>query len=186
MTNNEQTITKQMSNEKTITTMAREANSGKKIIPHTGLDSEAREKISGHVARFLAETYSLMLKYQNYHWNVKGMSFVSIHELTETHYREIFEAVDEIAEKIRSLGFRAPGSFHMFDLLSEMDEPNGNYTAEEMIGDLVLSNERLVTIARDMVEDIQELNDEATADLIISRMQVHEKNAWLWRSFLEA
>lgn len=179
------TINKTNNQKINIPTLVSEAKAGKKINPSLGLNIKVTERVASKLAAFLSESYSLMLKYQNYHWNVVGPNFRTIHDQTEEHYRELFESIDVIAEKIRSLGFKAPGTFHLFDLLSEMDEPNGNYSSEEMIQDLILSNERLVILGRNMAEEFQELGEEPAADLMISRMSVHEKNAWLWRSLIE-
>lgn len=160
-------------------------SSQKVIVPKIGLDDKVREEIAEGLSRILANSYALMLKTQNYHWNITGPLFISIHEFTEEQYRELFEAVDVLAERIRSLGLKSPGAFSEFKKLSSIPEPNSSLSDMEMLQDLTDSNEEIVRNARDVIKLASDNNDEGTADLLISRLEVHEKNAWMLRSFLQ-
>ncbi len=149
-----------------------------------GIDKEDRKAVCAGLSRLLADTYLLYLKTQNYHWNVTGKMFQSLHTLFETQYRDLAEAVDEIAERIRTLGEFAPGSFSSFSKLTSIKEENSIPTAEEMIAHLVTGNEAVVTTAREMISLTDECEDDVTADLLVERMQIHEKNAWMLRSMI--
>jgi starvation-inducible DNA-binding protein len=133
----------------------------------------------------LASTYTLYLKTHNYHWNVTGPMFTTLHTLFETQYSELALAVDEIAERIRSLGHRAPGSYSEFAQLSEVHEDTGSPTAEAMIESLAADQARVVQVARELAIAAEAVPDQATADLATRRLDVHEKNAWMLRSHLE-
>ncbi len=147
--------------------------------------SAAEKSIADGLSRVLADTYTLYLKTQNYHWNVKGPLFHTLHAMFEEQYTELAMAIDEIAERIRALGFPAPGSFTEFARLSEIQEEQGRPKAEEMIATLIADQATLVNTAKNVFPLVQEANDEPTADLLIRRMQIHEKTAWMLRSLTE-
>ena len=149
-----------------------------------GIKEKDRKAVCRGLSKLLADSYLLYLKTQNYHWNVTGKMFQSLHILFENHYREQAEAIDEIAERIRSLGEFAPGSFSSFSRVTSIKEENSIPTAEEMILNLVQGNEAVVTTAREIVSLTDECEDDVTADLLVKRMQVHEKNAWMLRSMI--
>jgi len=134
------------------------------------------------LSKLLADTYTLYLKTHNYHWNVTGPMF---HTLFETQYTEYALAVDEIAERIRAIGARAPGSYTEFAELASVKEDRGSPPAMEMIGNLVADQEATVASARKIVEVAEAAGDQATADLGVRRIETHEKNAWMLRSHLE-
>src|SRR5690606_5206023 len=137
------------------------------------------------LSKLLASTYTLYLKTQNYHWNVTGPLFTSLHSLFETQYTELAAAVDEIAERIRALGARAPGSFAEFAKLSVVEEAAGERSANDMIGDLVDDQKAIADLAKSLIEAAEKAGDHATADLATARVLAHEKNAWMLRSHLE-
>ena len=144
-----------------------------------------REKIGEGLSRLLADSYTLYLKTHNFHWNVTGPMFSTLHNLFETHYMELATAVDEIAERIRALGVNAPGSYKQFAELSSIKEETGTPNAEHMIRQLVEGQETVVRTARSIFPLVDGANDEPSADLLTQRMQIHEKNAWMLRSLLE-
>lgn len=144
-----------------------------------------REKIGEGLSRLLADSYTLYLKTHNFHWNVTGPMFSTLHNLFETHYMELATAVDEIAERIRALGVNAPGSYKQFAELSSIEEETGTPNAEHMIRQLVEGQETVVRTARSIFPLVDGANDEPSADLLTQRMQIHEKNAWMLRSLLE-
>ena len=150
-----------------------------------GIEKKQREKIAKGLSRLLADTYTLYLKTHNFHWNVTGPMFTTLHTLFETHYTELALAVDQIAERIRALGVNAPGSYKQFSALSSIEEETGNPNAEEMIRQLVVGQETVIKTARSIFPLVDEANDEPSADLLTQRMQIHEKNAWMLRSLLE-
>jgi starvation-inducible DNA-binding protein len=150
-----------------------------------GIDDADRKAIADGLSRLLADSYTLYLKTHNYHWNVTGPQFTTLHALFETHYTELALAVDEIAERIRALGHRAPGSYAEFARLSVVEEDADVPGADEMVARLVTGQEAVVRTARQVIEIAARAGDEPTADLLTQRMQVHEKNAWMLRSLLE-
>src|SRR5437868_9430177 len=149
-----------------------------------GIDERSREKIAGSLSRLLADTYTLYLKTHNFHWNVEGPMFNTLHLMFETQYTELALAVDLIAERIRALGHPAPGSYSAYAKLSSIKEADGQPKAEEMIRQLVEGQEAVVRTARKVFPAAEKVSDEPTADLLTQRMQVHEKNAWMLRSLL--
>lgn len=161
---------------------AQEIKQASKI--NIGIKEEDRKAVCQGLSRLLADTYFLYLKTQNYHWNVTGRMFQSLHTLFETQYQDLAEAVDVIAERIRALGEFAPGSFSSFTKLTSIKEETSIPTAEEMIAHLVAGHEAVVTTARDMISLTDECEDDVTADLLVERMQIHEKNAWMLRSMI--
>lgn len=149
-----------------------------------GINEKDRKSVCRGLAKLLADSYLLYLKTQNYHWNVTGKMFQPLHLLFETQYQELAKAVDEIAERIRALGEFAPGSFNSFTKVSSIKEESGIPTAEEMIQNLVQGHEAVVTTAREIIALTDECEDDVTADLLVERMQIHEKSAWMLRSML--
>lgn len=150
-----------------------------------GIDAETRARITEGLSRLLADTYTLYLKTHNYHWNVTGPMFQTLHLMFETQYTELALAVDLIAERIRALGAKAPGSYAEFAALTSIAEESGTRSATEMIRDLVIGQEAVVRTARTLFPVVEDAHDEPTADLLTQRMQIHEKTAWMLRSLLE-
>jgi starvation-inducible DNA-binding protein len=150
-----------------------------------GIDDASRAKIAEGLSRLLADTYTLYLKTHNFHWNVTGPMFQTLHLMFETQYTELALAVDLIAERIRALGYPAPGTYSEYVKLSSIAETPGVPKAKEMIRLLVEGQEAVVRTARSVFPVVDEVNDEPTADLLTQRMQVHEKTAWMLRSLLE-
>ncbi len=157
-----------------------------KIQPvNIGIDEDSRRQIAEGLSRLLADTYSLYLKTHNFHWNVTGPMFQTLHLMFETQYTELATAVDLIAERIRALGYPAPGTYSEFAKLSSIPETTGVPKAPEMIRLLAEGQEAVVRTARSIFPIVDQVNDEPSADLMTQRMQVHEKNAWMLRSLLE-
>ena len=150
-----------------------------------GIAEPARKEIVEGLSRLLADSYTLYLKTHNYHWNVKGPMFQTLHTMFETQYTELAIAVDDVAERIRSLGERAPGSYIVFSTLTSIQEDTDPPSAKQMIANLVTSHETLIRTARGVFPAADEAHDEATADLLTQRIQLHEKTAWMLRSLLE-
>ncbi len=149
-----------------------------------GIPANDRQAIATGLGRVLADSYTLYLKTHNYHWNVTGPLFSTLHVMFETQYTELAQAVDEIAERIRALGYPAPGSYRDYAGLTSIDEDTDAPDAETMIRRLVAGQEAVVRTARQVFPLADEAHDEPTADLLTQRMQVHEKNAWMLRSLL--
>ena len=148
-----------------------------KIMPiDIGIDETDRQAIADGLANLLADTYTLYLKTHNFHWNVTGPMFQTLHLMFEGQYNELALAVDLIAERIRALGFPAPGTYKAFGKLSSIEEEDGVPSAEDMIKKLVAGQEAVVRTARAIFPVVDKANDEPTADLLTQRMQVHEKN----------
>lgn len=136
-------------------------------------------------SKLLADSYTLYLKTHNYHWNVTGPMFTTLHTMFETQYTELALAVDEIAERIRALGAHAPGSYTDFAKLATVKEARRVPKATDMIRDLVADSETVAKTAGKLVEAAQKAGDEPSADLGIRRIQIHQKNAWMLRSHLQ-
>ena len=151
----------------------------------TGISEKDRARIAAGLSRLLADTFSVYLKTHSFHWNVTGPMFNTLHLMFETQYNELWTATDLIAERIRSLGFPAPGTYSEFASLSSIKETAGVPKATEMLRLLVEGNEAVVRTARSIFPLVDKASDEPTADLLTQRMQVHEKNAWMLRSLLE-
>jgi len=149
-----------------------------------GIAKSHREAIASGLSRLLADSYTLYLKTHNYHWNVTGPQFNTLHQMFEQQYTELAAAVDEIAERIRALGIKAPGSYSAFAELTSISEGRGDEAAEEMIRQLVLGQEAVARTAREAFPAAEAAGDEPTADLLTQRMQIHEKTAWMLRSML--
>jgi starvation-inducible DNA-binding protein len=149
-----------------------------------GISEQDRQTIARGLSRLLADSYTLYLKTHNYHWNVTGPQFNTLHQMFETQYSELALAVDEIAERIRALGEPAPGSYKAYAQLTSIAEEDSVPAAEEMIRQLLKGQEAVVRTARSVIGAAEAANDEPTADLLTQRMQVHEKNAWMLRSMV--
>jgi starvation-inducible DNA-binding protein len=163
--------------------MARKSKDAPKI--DIGISKAQRKAIADGLSRLLADEYTLYLKTHNFHWNVTGPMFNTLHLMFEAQYTELALAVDLVAERIRALGFPAPGSYRQFTALSSIDEETGVPETRDMIRQLVEGQEAVVRTARDIFPLADEAHDEPTADLLTQRMQVHEKNGWMLRSLLE-
>jgi starvation-inducible DNA-binding protein len=150
-----------------------------------GIDAKQREEIANGLSRVLADTYTLYLETHNFHWNVTGPMFQTLHLMFETHYNELALAVDLVAERIRALGFPAPGTYKQFGELSSITQSDGVPRAQEMIKLLVQGHETVARTAREVFPIAENASDQPTCDLLTQRMQVHEKTAWMLRSLLE-
>lgn len=149
-----------------------------------GIGDAERREIAEGLSRLLADSYTLYLKTHNFHWNVTGPMFSTLHLMFEQQYTELAAAVDAIAERIRALGVKAPGSYDEFSRLTSIREETGAPGANEMLSQLVADQETVVQTARSVFPVVDKANDEASADLLTQRMQVHEKTAWMLRSML--
>jgi starvation-inducible DNA-binding protein len=150
-----------------------------------GIDNAHRERIASDLSKVLADSYTLYLKTHNFHWNVTGPMFQTLHLMFEQHYNELALAVDAIAERIRALGFPAPGTYRQFTALSSIKEEDGVPPAQTMIKLLVQGHEAVARTARSAFSTAEEANDQPTCDLLTQRLQIHEKTAWMLRSLLE-
>src|SRR3984893_10567797 len=150
-----------------------------------GIPEASRKEISEGLCHFLADTYTLYLKTHNFHWNVTGPMFQTLHLMFETQYVELSAAVDLIAERIRALGFPAPATYAQFSKLSSVKEVDGVPPAEEMIRQLVDGQEAVVRTARSIFPLVDQASDEPTADLLTQRMQMHENTAGVIRRLLD-
>jgi len=158
---------------------------GKFMAIDIGISEEDRKSIVDGLSRLLSDTYVLYLKTHNFHWNVTGPSFRTLHLMFEEQYNELALAVDSIAERIRALGFPAPGSYAFYARHSSIKEEEGVPAADEMIRQLVEGQEAVVRTARSIFPVVDKVSDEPTADLLTQRMQVHEKTAWMLRVLLD-
>jgi len=149
-----------------------------------GIAENDRQAIAEGVSRVLADTYTLYLKTHNYHWNVTGPMFNTLHLMFEQQYNEMWVAVDLLAERIRSLGVFAPGSYAEFAKLTVIAEADGIPDAQSMIADLVHGHEAVTRTIRSVFATVDEAHDASTADLLTQRLQVHEKTAWMLRAML--
>ena len=149
------------------------------------MSQTANDDVVARLKQLLASSYTLYLKTHNYHWNVQGPMFTTLHTLFEQQYTELALAVDEIAERIRALGARAPGSYSEYSQLSVIEEDTGSPTATVMISNLAADLEQVVAIAKETIVASESANDPASADLAIRRIDVHQKNVWMLRSHLE-
>ena len=150
-----------------------------------GISEKDRKAIADGLCHLLADSYTLYLKTHNFHWNVTGPMFSTLHTMFMDQYTEIWNALDEIAERIRALGFYAPGTYKEFAKLASIQETEGVPNAQEMIKELVKGQEAVSKTARTIFPLVDKAADEPTADLLTQRMQIHEKNAWMLRSLLE-
>ena len=153
-----------------------------------GIGAGDRKKIADGLSRFLADSYTLYLKTHNFHWNVTGPMFNSLHNMFMTQYTEQWTALDETAERIRALGFNAPGSYREFVALSSIpEEPGLTHSADwhEMVRQLVVGNEAVCRTARKALKVADDAGDDPSVDLLTQRLQTHEKYAWMLRSLLQ-
>ncbi len=150
-----------------------------------GIGKKERKEISEGLSRLLADSYTLYLKTHNFHWNVEGPMFNTLHQMFMDQYTELWNALDLIAERIRALGHYAPGSYRQFSKLSSIDESDKVPKAQDMIKQLLQGHEVVARTARDVISSAEAGNDEATLDLLTQRIQIHEKTAWMLRSLLK-
>jgi starvation-inducible DNA-binding protein len=151
----------------------------------TGIPAKQRAEIAHGLSRLLADTYVVYLKTHNFHWNVEGPMFQTLHQMFMEQYTETWNAIDLIAERIRSLGEYAPGTYKEYSKLARIRETDGVPKAEQMVRLLIEGQEAVVRTAREVLPIADRVNDEPTLDLLTQRMQVHEKNAWMLRSLLK-
>ncbi len=147
--------------------------------------SQPKPTVVDALSQLLADSYTLYLKTHNYHWNVTGPMFTTLHTLFETQYTELALAVDEIAERMRAVGAYAPGSYSEFLALSTVEEASGHPAATVMVEQLVADQGKVALSAKRLIEAAEQTKDQVSADLGVRRAQVHEKNAWMLRSHLE-
>lgn len=150
-----------------------------------GISKKEREKIAEGLSRLLADSFTLYLKTHNFHWNVTGPMFNTLHVMFMDQYTELWNALDLIAERIRALGVPAPATYREFAKLTVIKESEGVPNATEMLKQLLAGQEAVVKTARGIFPVVDKAGDEPTADLLTQRMQIHEKTAWMLRSLLE-
>lgn len=165
-------------------TKALDTDASQEQKPHISVaDDVARKRLSDQLAMVVADTYMLMVKTQGYHWNVAGPLFVSIHELTESQYEDMFPAADDLAERIRALGHKSPGSYREFAEITAIEDDDGEpKTAKQMVEILARDNEQVARRMKQASDIAEELGDKVTEDMLIDRMQSHEMNAWMLRA----
>jgi len=151
-----------------------------------GIEPEQRAEIAAGLKHLLADSYTLYLQTHNFHWNVTGPQFRELHLLFEEHYTELAVAVDDIAERIRTLGVIAPGTYRQFAELSSIAEVEDVPSAQEMIGILTAGHEQVVRTCREVLKKAQAGDDESSVALISDRMRIHEKTAWMLRALQQA
>ncbi|GAA0287965.1 Dps family protein [Psychrosphaera haliotis] len=147
-----------------------------------GINAEDRSNIAEGLKKLLADSYTLYLQTHNFHWNVTGPQFRELHLMFEEHYQDLALAVDDIAERIRTLDFAAPGTYKEFARLSSIEEVDGVPEAGVMVDLLTKGHEQVVQTARKVLKTAQDADDESTAALVGDRMRVHEKNSWMLRA----
>ncbi|PHS32622.1 MAG: DNA starvation/stationary phase protection protein [Methylophaga sp.] len=147
-----------------------------------GINKEDRLKIAAGLKRLLADSYTLYLQTHNFHWNVTGLQFRELHLMFEEHYTELAIAVDDVAERIRTLDVPAPGTYKEFSKLSSIKEVEGVPTSSEMVELLTKGHEQVIRTAREVLKIAQDADDESTASLVSDRMRIHEKTSWMLRA----
>lgn len=147
-----------------------------------GTTAEHRRTIATGLSQVLADSYKLMLKIHNYHWNITGPKFYMVHKMTEDQYNEVFKAIDDIAERVRALGFLTPATFAEFEQLATIKDGNMELGEDDMVADLVESHRKLALTCKAVALRASDINDLATADLLTKRIEQHEKFAWLLQS----
>lgn len=152
---------------------------------HIGISPEDRESVSTALSHLMADTYSLYLQTHNFHWNVEGPMFNTLHLMFEEQYNELWTAVDSIAERIRALGFHAPGTYSQLTALTSIEEVDGVPAALDMVSYLVKGHEAVARTARTAFQLTDKAGDESSADMLTQRLQIHEKTAWMLRSLLK-
>ena len=150
-----------------------------------GISTKDRAAISEALSKVLADSFVLYLKTHNYHWNVTGPMFQTLHMMFMTQYTELWNALDEIAERIRSLGFPAPGTFKEFIKLSSMKEQEGVMSADGMIRELIAGQDAVTRACRAALKVAEKADDQPSVDIMVQRLQIHEKNAWMLRSLID-
>lgn len=150
-----------------------------------GMKENERKAVAEKLSRLLADSYTLYLKTHNYHWNVTGRMFQTLHTLFETQYTELATAVDDIAERIRALGEKAPGSYKQFAQLANVKDAEGVPKAEDMIRELAADHETVSGSLMSVFEEANKYGDEATISLVTARLEVHQKATWMLRAHLE-
>lgn len=158
----------------------------KAALPDIGIEQEDRKKISDGLSALLADSYTLYLMTHNFHWNVTGPQFNSLHNMFMLQYTEQWNALDAIAERIRALGFPAPGTYKRLAGLASIKEVEGVPKADDMVRHLVVAQESTAKTARALLPVVAKANDQPTADLLTQRLNIHEKTAWMLRSLLDA
>lgn len=151
---------------------------------NTGIAAEDRKRLAEQLSRALADSYTLYVKTHNYHWNVEGPNFQALHGLFEAQYKDLAAAVDEIAERIRALGHRAPGSYTEFAELGAVREDTGRPDWQQMVRQLAEDQETVIGTCRQVIKVADEANDPVSEHIMADRMQAHEKNAWMLRAHL--
>ncbi|HEU5175830.1 MAG TPA: Dps family protein [Burkholderiales bacterium] len=151
----------------------------------TGISVKDRAAIAQGLSRLLADTYVVYLKTHNFHWNVEGPMFQTLHQMFMDQYTETWNAIDLVAERIRSLGHYAPGTYAEYNKLARIKETPGVPKAEQMVRLLIEGQEAIVKTAREVLPVAEKADDQPTLDLLTQRMQIHEKNAWMLRSLLK-
>ncbi|MCI5043336.1 MAG: DNA starvation/stationary phase protection protein [Aquisalinus sp.] len=150
-----------------------------------GITEQNREAVAEALKKTLADTYAVYMKTHGYHWNVQGPEFRTLHLMFEEQYTEMWQALDELAERIRALGFFAPGSGREMAELTAIEETNDSVPeARQMVANLLKDQETLIRRARDAMEIADDADDDASEDLLTQRIQLHEKTAWMLRSYL--
>lgn len=149
------------------------------------LTNEAKERCADALSAVLADTYVLYLKTHNYHWNVEGPEFTTLHELFEVQYRDLWDSIDVIAERIRALGHYAPGSHAKFQALATVQDSEDIPSAHDMLRELIEDNARVTATIRSALPTVQEARDEASVGLLVDRLTTHEKQLWMMRSLLK-
>lgn len=152
---------------------------------NTGISAKDRATIANGLSRLLADSYLVYLKTHNFHWNVEGPMFQTLHDMFMQQYTETWNAIDAIAERIRALGHYAPGTYKEYAKLARVKETDGVPKARKMVQLLIDGQEAIVKTAREVIPLADKANDEPTLDLLTQRMQIHEKNAWMLRSLLK-
>ena len=155
---------------------------------NVGILASDRQDLAAALSGLVADAFTLYLKTHNFHWNVTGPMFHSLHKLFEEQYREQWEAIDELAERIRALGFKSPGSYAEFARISTIpEEPGMNLSCDwrEMVEQLIEGNEAVCRTAKAVLEEADGASDDPTVDLMTRRLTVHEKNAWMLRAVLD-
>lgn len=164
-------------------TNAQHGNTGMRI--DIGIVDDDRKAIADGLGHVLADTYTLYLQTHNFHWNVEGPMFNTLHLMFMGQYTELWNALDAVAERIRALGFRAPGTYAAFSRLASIEEVEGTMEALDMVRRLVAGHEAVARTVRAVFPTAERGGDEATVDLLTQRLQVHEKAAWMLRSLLK-
>jgi starvation-inducible DNA-binding protein len=155
------------------------------MTPDIGITTKNRQRIAQGLSRLLADTYLLYLKTHNFHWNVEGPMFQTLHDMFMAQYTETWNAIDPIAERIRALGHYAPGTYKEYLKLASVRETDGVPKAQQMVKLLIDGQQAVARTARAVLPLADEANDQPTLDLLTQRLDVHEKNAWMLRSLLK-